>query len=502
MARQEFSGAGGRRSPQGSELSSETDNEESMLIGTSGGQGEEHEAATGCRKVAQDMTGSECFKTCIAGVILMNTLCMAAQLDLKEFHYWNEVNIGFLATFVLEISLRLYAEGCKTYFCHPTERGWNIFDFAIVAAGVIDNLLVSLGPAGSASIGGFKPIMVARVLRMFRVLRILRVLRSFKKLQMLARGLVESVIVVFWIGVLVLVMIFICAILTTSVIGQNAESFPTPGDREAIKMYWGTVSNSMFTLFQFLTMDDWNSVDSMVVKEMPLMQFFFFPYIFFGAFVILSLLTGVMADHMNEVRAKEEQEELRARVSEMETAVKEVQRRDLDNSGFLDRTEFVELFDPQAEFTADLKEAGIHILQEEADDLFEWFDVDADEQITHTDLQQGLKSMLDGLTPLQLFKLSATVRCTEQLVYSCIETSEKGGRAPWSGGASKHSPVAERQLTVLSEKSAGLEEKFASFEAQMRSTMKAFGWKAEADASAQGSQEEASPVSPSSPASR
>lgn len=37
------------------------------------------------------------------------------------------------------------------------------------------------------------------------------------------------------------------------------------------------------------------------------MQFFFFPYIFFGAFVILSLLTGVMADHMNEVRRNEEQ---------------------------------------------------------------------------------------------------------------------------------------------------------------------------------------------------
>jgi len=475
MARQELKLARADGEPEvSSEVESETDQRPGF---TCGDVPLDLEPATGCRGIVQKITANECFKMFIAGVILMNTIVMAAQLDYDQWEYWPQVNNAFLATFVCEIALRLFADGCLVYFCHPVEWAWNVFDFAIVAAGVFLFVLSLVLPQG-ADDKGCKAFMLARVLRMFRVLRVLRVLRSFKKLQMLARGLVESVVVVFWIGVLVFVMIFICAILTTSVIGQNASSFKTPEEQEAIRTYWGTVSNSMFTLFQFLTMDDWNSVDNMVVKEMPYMQLFFFPYIFFGAFVILSLLTGVMADHMNEVRRNEEQAELRERVSQMQTAVKEVERRDADDSGYLDRTEFSELFDPTSEFVSDLKQAGIYISCEEADDLFDWFDVDGDEQITHSDLQQGLKSMLDGLTPLQLFKLSATVRCTERFVYSCIEIAEKGGRAPWSSGTNRHSPQAERALATLSERSDELEKKFTSFETQLQAFMSKFGWKA------------------------
>merc|ERR1719215_1479306 len=101
-------------------------------------------------------------------------------------------------------------------------------------------------------------------------------------------------------------------------------------------MYWGSVARSMFTLFQFLTMDGWGEVDEQVVRQMPWLQLFFFPFIFFGAFVIMSLLTGVMADHMNDVRKTEEH---RQRLTAMEAAVEEIKKRDLNNDGFLDPSE-------------------------------------------------------------------------------------------------------------------------------------------------------------------
>mmetsp|Transcript_111183 Transcript_111183/g.309086 ORF Transcript_111183/g.309086 Transcript_111183/m.309086 type:complete len:298 (-) Transcript_111183:124-1017(-) len=292
---------------------------------------------------------------------------------------------------------------------------------------------------------------------------------------MLSQGLLESVVIVFWIGVLVLIMIFISSILTTTLIGQNQEDFP-PEERGDIEKYFGTVGASMFTLFQFLTMDDWNSVDRLVVRRMPMMQLFFFPFIFFGGFVIMSLLTGVMADHMNDVRRSQDQADLRERLSNLENLAAAVAHQDVNGDGELDRAEFVSLFDPTSSFALDLEEADVRVTPEDAQELFDWFDVAGDGKITHRELRNGLVTIFEGLPPLQLYKLSATVRATEQFVYESIDAAVRGDRAPWSDGGRLHSSLAERRMSVAAHRMHHLDASLTAYETQTRELMRKCGW--------------------------
>merc|ERR1712151_854322 len=124
------------------------------------------------------------------------------------------------------------------------------------------------------------------------------------------------------------------------------------------------------------------------------MQLFFFPYVFFCAFVIMSLLTGVMADHMNDVRRNEEIEEHRQRVTAVEAAVEEVRRRDLNHDGYLDRREFEDLFDDRvSDFALDIQALGIQVGRNEAAELFDWFDADGNGYVDHEELRHGMKHL-------------------------------------------------------------------------------------------------------------
>merc|ERR1719456_1995824 len=100
----------------------------------------------------------------------------------------------------------------------------------------------------------------------------------------------------------------------------------------------------MTTLFQFVTLDDWSAIARVVTARKPELEIFFIFYIMLTAFTVLSLLTGVVAEHMLDVSRKEEDnqekekhEELKAFLAELEELF---QLADADNSGTISREEF------------------------------------------------------------------------------------------------------------------------------------------------------------------
>lgn len=121
--------------------------------------------------------------------------------------------------------------------------------------------------------------------------------------------------IVFWISALMMMIILVMSIFCTTMIGQNAANWGP--DMPDIEDHWGKVGMSCLTLFQFLTLDDWSNITRQVVwpstDQSPFMTLLlltmFLSYVVFAAFVILSLLTGVMAEHMNTVRQQEEADE-------------------------------------------------------------------------------------------------------------------------------------------------------------------------------------------------
>merc|ERR1719482_785574 len=114
----------------------------------------------------------------------------------------------------------------------------------------------------------------------------------------------------------------------------------------------------MVTLFQFVTLDDWSRIARMVSgfdegeDNLPFKwkwwMLFFIIYVLITAFSILSLLTGVISEHMialtryTEKQAEEKEEEERKKFIDFFHSW--FIRADTDNSGTVSREELRALF--------------------------------------------------------------------------------------------------------------------------------------------------------------
>jgi len=262
-----------------------------------------------------DTVKDEKFTMVVGVVIMANTIAMALETDNPHWKCWLYTNNLFLLFFFVEINSRIVAYGSGFWCPSSTDDKnvkdmwpWNMFDLTIVVLSVLDLwvkdiLVVWLFPAefsGDNASSMSKYVMVLRMFRILRILRALRLFKSFVQLTKLVRGILTSMQLVMWIALLMFMIMLVFAILLTDTVGMRAEEFPEQY-RDDIKKYWGSTAKSLTTLFQFMTMDDWSHISHEVLTTMPYMTAVFDLYIFMQAFSMMSLLTGVIADHMVEV---------------------------------------------------------------------------------------------------------------------------------------------------------------------------------------------------------
>jgi len=119
----------------------------------------------------------------ISSVIIINIFVMALSNDdlhdntLNTFASLNSI-CSYI--FIFELCMKLIVFR-RAYFLSV----WNIFDFVVVMASLIDIILHSSGTSSSAvSNLSFLP-QIARIFRVLRITRLLRTFKSFKGLQKL-----------------------------------------------------------------------------------------------------------------------------------------------------------------------------------------------------------------------------------------------------------------------------------------------------------------------------
>lgn len=208
--------------------------------------------------------------------------------------------------FVAEAAIRIGAFGSKPwrYFL----SAWNVFDFIIIAACFMsaDNEF-------------------AAVLRLARILRTLRLVTTQPRLQVLVTALLKSIPSLVWVGMLLAMHFYVYAIMGTYLFGQN----------DPIR--FGTLHETMLTLFQVLTLEGWNDVlgtqylgsdfhgyddswkavagSARVSVAQPIVAAgYFVSFIMLGTMIMLNLFTGVIIGSMEEARdaSNEERERLAA----------------------------------------------------------------------------------------------------------------------------------------------------------------------------------------------
>ncbi len=172
-----------------------------------------------------------------------------------------------LGVFVVEIGLKLIAQGPGFF-----RRGWNIFDFVVVG--------IALVPASG-------PLAILRALRILRVLRLLSML---PRLRFVVEALLHSLPGIGSIALLMVVVYYVAAVMATGLFGASHPE------------WFGSISHSMYTLFQIMTLESWSmGIVRPVMHDYPYAWLFFIPFILIATFTVLNLFIAIIVDAMQSM---------------------------------------------------------------------------------------------------------------------------------------------------------------------------------------------------------
>ncbi|KAL8440615.1 hypothetical protein Efla_003283 [Eimeria flavescens] len=118
--------------------------------------------------------------------------------------------------------------------------------------------------------------------------RIYRLAFSCRELFFLTRSILHSLRSLLWTALFVLAVIYTCAIFCTW-------SFYDEEDAE-MRLLWGNLVLSMFTLFTVLTLEGWNNVATATAEKHPFSRIFFVAYVCFTTLTLLNIVTGIILD--------------------------------------------------------------------------------------------------------------------------------------------------------------------------------------------------------------
>ena len=224
---------------------------------------------------------SRLFSATITAVIVINAIVLGLETSPRAMAAFGPlllaIDTAALWIFTVEIALKLWVYRARFF-----RRGWNLFDFAIVA--------ISWIPAAG-------PMSVLRALRIMRVLRLMSVvpqMRSVVGALFKALPGMGSII-----AVLTLVF-YVAAVMATKLFG---EEFPE---------WFGGIGTSMYSLFQIMTLESWSmGIVRPVMEVHPGAWAFFVPFIVVTTFTVLNLFIALIVNSMQSLQA-EANEHLRA----------------------------------------------------------------------------------------------------------------------------------------------------------------------------------------------
>ncbi|MCV3209846.1 ion transporter [Mesorhizobium sp. YC-39] len=201
------------------------------------------------------------------------------------------IDRAILGVFVLELAIRLVVYRTQ-FFRDP----WRIFDLFVVGFALI--------PAtGSLS-----------VLRALRILRVLRLISIVPSLRRVVTGFITALPGMGSIMLLLGLVFYVFAVMATKLYGS---SFPE---------LFGGIPESLFTLFQVMTLEGWSDgVVRPVMEVYPTAWLFFIPFIIATSFTVLNLFIGVIVSAMEAEHEAVESADRATLHSDQATILAEIQ---------------------------------------------------------------------------------------------------------------------------------------------------------------------------------
>lgn len=218
---------------------------------------------------------SQFFQRFIVSLIILNSILIGLETSpaiMDRFGYFiDRIDLVILGIFIIEIVLKIAVYRLR-FFRDP----WNLFDLAVI--------LISVLPAA----GSFT------VFRALRILRTLRLLKNMPKLRLIIESLLHAIPSIGWIAVLLAVIFYIFAVIGTNLFGVL---FP---------QWFGSLTDSMYTLFQIMTLESWSSgIARPIIDQMPYATIYFVVFILIATYTTLNIFIAIVVNTMNEMHLKD-----------------------------------------------------------------------------------------------------------------------------------------------------------------------------------------------------
>jgi len=225
------------------------------------------------RTLLNNFVEHQVFQRSIMALIIINAIILGLETSPEvmavfapQFHIFDKVVI---VVFCIELALRIYAKGTRFFF-----DPWGIFDLIVV--------VITLLPSSEA----------LSVLRALRVLRVFRLVSAIPRLRRIVAALLHAVPGVGAVMALLMLVFYVFSVITTKVFGEN---FPN---------WFGSLGESMFTLFQIMTLESWSMGIVRPVMEMhPWAWILFLTFIILSSFTVLNLFIAIIIDSMQSLNS-------------------------------------------------------------------------------------------------------------------------------------------------------------------------------------------------------
>uniref|UniRef100_A0A8C1SGA9 Voltage-dependent L-type calcium channel subunit alpha n=1 Tax=Cyprinus carpio TaxID=7962 RepID=A0A8C1SGA9_CYPCA len=258
-----------------------------------------------CRRTCRAAVKSNVFYWLVIFLVFLNTLTIASEHHQQPEWLTNVQEIAnkvLLALFTGEMLLKMYSLGLQAYFVSLFNR----FDSFVVCGGILETILVEIKIMSPLGIS---------VLRCVRLLRIFKITRYWNSLSNLVASLLNSVRSIASLLLLLFLFIIIFSLLGMQLFGGKFNF------DETRRSTFDNFPQSLLTVFQILTGEDWNSVmyDGIMAYGGPsfpgmLVCIYFIILFICGNYILLNVFLAIAVDNLADAESltsaqKEEEEE-------------------------------------------------------------------------------------------------------------------------------------------------------------------------------------------------
>merc|ERR1719409_1547554 len=120
----------------------------------------------------------------------------------------------------------------------------------------------------------------------------------------------QALTTVMWVGLLTLILNYICAVFLTQTIGHSADMW---GEKAPdVRLWFGTIGSSMRTLFIIITLAQWDEIALVLSEQVNGFAVFSIAvtYITITAFTMVSLITGIICEELVGAQKDDESRKL------------------------------------------------------------------------------------------------------------------------------------------------------------------------------------------------